>query len=157
MTIFGIGPLLAIAGGIPLAVISLLQRLRGIRVSLPSPFRQVSRVLGIALFAAGACLWLSSGIRLKKAFPAHRLETSGAFRLTRNPLYAAFIVFMAPGAALVFDNLLLLAPPLAMFVAFKLKIGEEEGYLLREFGEEYLQYEREVPQLVPFIRRSGRG
>ena len=57
-----------------------------------------------------------------------------------------------PGVAFICNNLLILAVSLVMFVVFKLTIGKEEEYLLREFGEDYLKYESEVAQLIPFIK-----
>jgi protein-S-isoprenylcysteine O-methyltransferase Ste14 len=152
VTVLGIGPVLLAAGGVPLATVLLLERVYGIAVRLPSPLRRVAKALGVVLCAIGAFFWLSSAMRVEKAFHSHRLETSGVFRRTRHPLYAAFIVFVVPGAALIRNNLLMLAASLDMYVAFKLKIGKEEEYLLREFGEEYLEYEREVPQLFPLIK-----
>lgn len=60
-------------------------------------------VLGIGpqLLAGGGIplaivFWVSGGLKAEKAFREHRLETSGVFRLTRNPPYAAFMVFMVP-------------------------------------------------------------
>lgn len=152
MTVLGIGPLLAIAGGIPLAIILRLQYVSGIAAKLPSPWKQIFKVLGIVLCIVGAFFWISSAIRVEKAFRSNRLETSGVFSVTRNPLYAAFIVFVVPGVALICNNLLILAVSLDTFVVFKLKIGKEEEYLLQEFGEDYLKYEREVAQLIPFIK-----
>jgi protein-S-isoprenylcysteine O-methyltransferase Ste14 len=157
MNVLGIGPQLLAAGGIPLAVILRLQSARKIAVRMPPPFRQVFKVVGIAMCTVGAFFWITGGLKVEKAFREHRLETSGVFRLSRNPLYAAFIVFIIPGASLVSNNLLVLAASPAMFAVFKLRIGKEEEYLLREFGDDFLEYEREVPQLVPFVRFSRRG
>jgi protein-S-isoprenylcysteine O-methyltransferase Ste14 len=152
MTVLGIGPVLAIAGGIPLAVILRLQYVSGIAVRLPSPFRQVFKALGIVLYVVGAFFWISSGLLVEKAFRSHKLVTTGPFRVTRHPLYAAFIVFVVPGTALICNNLLILIVSLDTFAVFKLRIKKEEEYLLREFGEEYLEYERKVAQLVPFVK-----
>ncbi len=152
MTVLGIGPLLFIAGGVPLAGILVLQYMSDVAISFPSPWMQIFLVLGIALCAIGACFWFPSALMVEKAFRHHRLVTSGVFSVSRNPLYAAFICFIIPGVAFILNNLLILAAALLMFLAFKLLIGKEEEYLREEFGEDYLDYEREVAQLIPFVK-----
>ncbi len=152
MSVLGIGPILFVAGAVPLALVLVTQFRWEISVPLPTPWNFIFLALGIILCAVGAIFWFGSAIPVEKAFRAHRLVTSGVFRLSRNPLYTAFIVFIAPGAAFIANNLLLLIVAPVMFVVFKLQIGKEEEYLRQEFGDDYLDYEAEVPQLIPFVR-----
>ena len=133
-------------------IIFLVQSALGVAVSLPSPWRELLQVLGILLSAIGVCFWLSSVVLISRAFQSHRLETSGVYRLSRNPMYAAFIIFIVPGIAFTCNNLLIFVVSLAMFVAFKLRIGKEEEFLQQEFGAEFQQYARKVAQLIPFVR-----
>ena len=79
------------------------------------------------------------------------LETKGVYRFSRNPLYAAFIVFIIPAFAFLNDNLLLLMVSVIMFCVFKSQIKKEENFLSKEFGQDYRQYANEVPQLIPFL------
>jgi protein-S-isoprenylcysteine O-methyltransferase Ste14 len=152
VNILGIGPLLAIVGGSSLAIVLLLQRTVGIGVSLLSPWRELFQVLGIVLLALGVYFWLSAAVLIARAFRSHRLETSGVYRLSRNPLYAAFIVFLVPGIAFMCNDLLIFVASVAMFVVFKLRIRKEEEFLQQEFGADFQQYAREVAQLIPFVR-----
>lgn len=152
MTIFGIGPLLFVAGGSTLAGVLLLQLMVDVRVAFPSPWWQIFFGIGIILCAIGAYFWIGSALLVERAFRRHELVTNGPFRLSRNPLYAAFIVFVMPGVAFIVNNLLILAVSVVTFIVFKLQIGKEEEYLRTEFDEEYPEYEQEVAQLIPFLK-----
>jgi len=151
MSIRGIGPLLAIAGaGAAIAVI-VVERLTGFKLPLPSPWREWGFFVGIAMMIVGGVFWISSGVLVKRAFGAHHLVTSGIFRVSRNPMYAGFILFLIPGLALILNDIMLIIISVVMFVAFKAGIDREESFLAKEFGEEYERYRRSVPQLVPFV------
>jgi protein-S-isoprenylcysteine O-methyltransferase Ste14 len=152
MSILGIGPLLALVGVGGAAVVMVLARYFGISIALPSPWREWGSVVGVILAAFGVVLWIGSGIRIKRAFGQHRLVTAGVFHHTRNPMYAAFIVFLLPACALFLNEMFFLLVPLLMYVAFKAAIGKEEQYLAEQFGEDYRQYRGTVNQLVPFFR-----
>ncbi len=152
MTILGIGPILFVAGGSTLAAVLVLQLMLDVRIAFPSPWWQIFFGLGIILCAIGAYFWIGSAFLVERAFRRHRLVTTGPFRLSRNPLYAAFIVFVIPGAAFIANNLLILLVSLVTFVVFKLQIGKEEEYLRLEFADEYPEYEQEVAQLIPFVK-----
>jgi protein-S-isoprenylcysteine O-methyltransferase Ste14 len=152
VNILGIGPLLALVGVGTFAIVVAIQRALGYEIPLASPWREMLRVLGVVLSATGVYFWLSSALLVKRAFQSHRLETTGVYRLCRNPLYAAFIVFIVPGLSFLLNDLLLLTASIMMFVAFKLRIGKEEDFLLKEFGADYQRYAREVAQLIPFVK-----
>ncbi len=150
MSILGIGPLLAIVAVVTAAAVVALEKLTRVALTLPSPWREVALFTGIALMAVGVFFWISAGLLVKRAFEAHQMTRAGVFGFCRNPMYAGFILFILPGVALVLNNLLLLTVPVAMCIAFKARIRREEEFLAREFGEEYEQYRKSVPQLMPF-------
>ena len=151
MNLMGIGPVLAIVGAISAVIVIVLQLAFGIGIHLTSSLMEIVRVFGIVLIATGVYFWLSSAMLVLRAFKAHRLETAGVFGLSRNPLYAAFIVFIIPGIGFVTNNLLILLISVAMFATFKMRIGKEEEFLEKEFGDQFRQYVREVSQLIPFL------
>ncbi len=82
--------------------------------------------------------------------PAQRaeLQTTGAYRLVRHPIYAAVLAGSAAGAVLAARP-----EPLLGFVGLSLvlhvKAGYEEGLLRERFGEAYDAYASRVPRLVP--------
>jgi len=154
MNILGIGPLLAIVGVVTGAIAMVFWRVAGCSVSLPSPCREWTFWIGMISLIVGVYFWISSAILVKRAFESRRLVQKGVYGLSRNPMYAGFIVFIIPGLALVLNNMLLITISVAMFVTFKLRIGREERFLSKEFGVEYERYRRKVPQLIPFVRLS---
>jgi protein-S-isoprenylcysteine O-methyltransferase Ste14 len=152
MNILGIGPLLAMVGGCSFIILFLLQHVWGIAIPFPSMWREYFLTLGILLTAIGIYFWISSALLISRAFRSHKLEISGVYHLSRNPLYAAFIVFIVPGIAFICNDLLIMALSLAMFAAFKLRIAQEEEFLKKEFGREFQQYAQKVAQLIPFVK-----
>jgi protein-S-isoprenylcysteine O-methyltransferase Ste14 len=155
VTIVGIGPSIALSGGLAALVVIAGIRFLGLSVAMPPKIRAVTVYVGALLIGLGIAFWGSSILEVRRAFSAHRLVTTGVYALSRNPMYGAFIVFVAPGIALVANEWLILLVPLVAFIVFKQRIAAEEDYLAQEFGEDYQRYRTSVPQLVPFfgIRR----
>jgi protein-S-isoprenylcysteine O-methyltransferase Ste14 len=106
------------------------------------------------LLIVGVYIWISSAVLVKRAFNSRRLVQTGVYGFSRNPMYAGFIVFIAPGLAFALNNMLLIAISVVMSVAFKPRIGREESFLSKEFGVEYERYRRKAPQLIPFVPLS---
>jgi protein-S-isoprenylcysteine O-methyltransferase Ste14 len=151
MTVLGIGPLLAIVG-VAMAAIVVLGRIAGWSVALPSPWHEWAFWIGMIFMLVGVYFWISAALGVKRAFESHQLVRTGVFKLSRNPMYAGFIMFIIPGLAFVLNNVLLIAVSLAMYIAFKMFISREERYLASQFGEEFERYRKSVPQLIPFVR-----
>jgi glyoxylase-like metal-dependent hydrolase (beta-lactamase superfamily II) len=86
-----------------------------------------------------------------RAFEEGVLATQGVYALCRHPIYGNAIFFTIPGVLLFFRSWLLLTVPVAMYIIFKLLIGEEEDHLRRGFGSAYLEYEKEVNAVFPRI------
>jgi protein-S-isoprenylcysteine O-methyltransferase Ste14 len=76
--------------------------------------------------------------------PTTAIVTSGAFRISRNPMYVSLMLSYL-GIAVLVDSLwvLLLALPLAVILQ-KGVIEREERYLERKFGETYTRYKAGV-------------
>jgi preprotein translocase subunit SecA len=88
-------------------------------------------------------------------FGNHQLIRSGPYRLVRHPIYTAMLG-MFVGTAIVSGGLYaLLGVALAAFAYWR-KVRIEEHYLHQAFGEEYAEYSRMTPALIPLriIRRS---
>lgn len=86
----------------------------------------------------------------------HRLRTEGPYRITRHPIYTGFLG-MALGTTLMNGFGFMLPAILVMLLFFEFKIRSEEALLTKTFGEQYVEYKRRVPQLVPglVLRRSS--
>ena len=152
MNILGIGPLLAMVGVVTGSIVMIVSRVAKCSISLPSPWREWIFWVGMILLIVGGYFWISSAILVKRAFDSRRLVQTGVYGLSRNPMYAGFIIFIIPGFAFVLNNMALFIISMAMYVAFKLRIGREENFLLEQFGVEYERYRMMVPRLMPFTR-----
>lgn len=115
---------------------------------------------GDAAFIGGALLMLSgivlaalsvrglaaAGTTYLPDAPNAALVVTGIYRYSRNPIYIGLILLYAGFAVLIASPWALLLLPL--FVAFLryLAIGREEAYLIRRFGQPYLDYMARVPR-----------
>ncbi len=120
------------------------------------PHTRVATVVGIALMVAGAILavW---GVRALGAsltvlpYPKEgsTLVESGPYRIVRNPIYSGLILGSF-GLALTVRSFLSLVYAVALLVLFDLKTRREERWL-RERYPAYVEYQRRVKKLLPWI------
>ena len=84
----------------------------------------------------------------------NELIVSGAYQATRHPMYSG-LIFGSCGLALITGSPVrtLLAASLAVLLYFKSQ--KEEGYLVEKHGDEYLEYQKNVPRLVPNVVGIG--
>jgi protein-S-isoprenylcysteine O-methyltransferase Ste14 len=90
-----------------------------------------------------------SGRAVTTGFRKGELVTTGIYSVVRNPLYAAWILFIAPGILVFFKSWLMLLTPIVAYISFKAFIREEYQYLRNHFGQAYLEYEASVNELLP--------
>jgi protein-S-isoprenylcysteine O-methyltransferase Ste14 len=82
--------------------------------------------------------------------PPRNLITSGPYGITRNPMLGGgFISFFGIGLLLGSVTLFLVATPLLvlLFTIFVKRIEEPE--LTKRFGDDYVQYQKQVPRFFP--------
>ena len=82
-----------------------------------------------------------------------KLVTSGPYRYTRNPIYLGFFVFII-AQSLVAANWLLLLSAFVIVTVLYTQIGGEELMLTEKFGDEYREYMKRTPRLIPKIRHE---
>ena len=80
----------------------------------------------------------------------HRLIRTGPYKIVRNPIYTG-ILFGFIGTALVIGEIRVFLAIALILVGIWLKIKAEEKFLLDEFGQQFLQYKKEVKMLIPYI------
>ena len=110
-------------------------------------------VSGIVLLVLGIPMLVVAARALTTAYNSDKLATTGIFGLTRNPIYSAWIVFIIPGLVLMSRSWPLFLTPVVAYFVFKAKIGRENEYLEKRFGDAYRTYKAQVNELVPFPRR----
>jgi protein-S-isoprenylcysteine O-methyltransferase Ste14 len=124
--------------------------------SLPTPARSLlfhsTPLVWIGVFfcfaAVGLMLWsvISFGRSFRVGIDADHpdsLVTTGAFALSRNPIYTAFAFFLL-GQFLVFPNWIMLVYLLAGYALFHRQVLREEAWLQTHYGEAFAQYRRRV-------------
>jgi len=117
----------------------------------------VTAPLGAAVAAAGLAfmvwarvhlgMYWSGRITLKEG---HRLIRTGPYRFVRHPIYTGFITGIL-GVAITVGRVRGLVALIVVVAAYLVKMRREEAALSTQFGEEYEQFRREVPALIPFI------
>jgi len=107
-------------------------------------------------FSAWARLHLGkywSGMVMVKV--GHRIIKTGPYRIVRNPMYTGlFIAYV--GAAIAIGELLAFISLIIGIAFVWIKIKAEEEILSEKFGEEYLQYKRDVmAAIIPWVVLSN--
>jgi len=149
MSIWGVGPLLALTGGLAFGLIC---RVFWHLWRVPDAWLVEVQIVGVVWGIIGLWFWIGSAVQVVRSQRSRTLATTGVYRYSRNPMYAAFIVFFIPASAFVSGDLMILLVSVVMFAAFKVLIRKEESFLKNTFGAEYEHYARRVPQLIPFLR-----
>lgn len=101
-------------------------------------------ILGVILILSGIVMLASGARKLVKSANANVLMTDGLYRIFRNPMYAAYILFIIPGIALLFNSWLVSTSVIVFFIFLQIYIKEEYNYLEEKFGEEYHKYLKNV-------------
>ena len=112
--------------------------------------------LALTILGLGFAVWArihlgrfwSGAVTLKEN---HELIRSGPYAFVRHPIYTGLLT-AAAGTALARGTLAALLGLVAIGVACWLKIRAEEKLLTNHFGDTYLEYRRQVPALIPFVR-----
>lgn len=125
---------------------------------IPSPWSYLAlagqllavAALGIGLLQTGVWSFLGfEQLLVQSAGSESRMVTSGLYRWVRHPLYTAGLVFiwMTPVMTV---NLLVLNIGLTIYLV----VGAiyEERKLVREYGDDYISYQHDVPMLIPLVK-----
>ncbi len=151
---WGVGPSIMVSAGTYAAVAGLVTWLwPDICLITVVPY-SIFLVAGIVLLTIGIPMLILAGKAATVAYNSDKLATTGIFGLTRNPIYSAWIVFIIPGLVLFTRSWPLFLTPIAAYLIFKARIGRENEYLNKRFGDDYRKYKAEVNELVPFPRRG---
>jgi protein-S-isoprenylcysteine O-methyltransferase Ste14 len=130
------------------------------RLGLPRLRTRGQRPLGIALFAAGSAVGLSSAWFMATAgrgtpipFDAAReLVVVGPYRVVRNPMAVSAIVQSAGIALALGSPTAALIPPAGALVWNQVIRPTEEDFLRDRFGDRYRRYQAAVRCWVPTLR-----
>jgi protein-S-isoprenylcysteine O-methyltransferase Ste14 len=106
-------------------------------------------IAGILLIAIALVFYFTTLRLMLPGIRTNRLITTGAYRLCRNPLYSALLLFFIPGLGLLLNSWIILTTPIVGYLVFRRFIHEEEEQLERIFGDEYRYYHVKTSMLFP--------
>lgn len=108
------------------------------------------RFTGFCIAGIGDIFFLISVTYMKDSWRAGipekdktKLVTDGIYKFSRNPAFVGFD-FMYIGILLMFFNIGTLLFSLFSIVMLHMQILQEEKYMAKTFGEEYLEYKKKV-------------
>jgi len=147
--------LAAIYFGGALLYLLLPGRVMVLSIPFPDSFRLI--MFGAAILCLTFVLWAYraigknwspsvSGVRKDTS-----LVTTGPYGFVRHPIYLGIFVSLS-AMALMAANLLVLLPTVALLIALYASIDEEEAILLDRFGDEYREYKKHTPKVIPKVR-----
>ena len=121
---------------------------------LPEWFSYIGVIMMlIGVFLRQWAIWLLGGFFSTEVRIAsnQRIVKEGPYRFLRHPCYTGLLMIML-GLGLAARTWLGIIASLLLFgpaIGYRIKV--EEKALKREFGEEYLNYAKNIKRLIPFI------
>jgi protein-S-isoprenylcysteine O-methyltransferase Ste14 len=140
MKITGIAPLIAVPTLLYLILTIIITSFTGTMFTITQPGFSVLAAIGVALILIGILMVISCGRKLLKSFNNGLLMTDGLYRIFRNPMYAAYLLFVIPGICLLFNSWLALTAVIINYILFLVLIKREHHYLRLKFGSQYEKY-----------------
>ncbi len=109
---------------------------------------------GILLFVSGWIFIVFAFLKIG-AIPAMRkksdLITSGIYSVIRHPIYSGTLIAVL-GWSILFKSIILTVYFPLLFLLYFLSIVFEEKGLIKEYGDEYINYKKKVTKrFIPFI------
>ncbi|HWH63732.1 MAG TPA: isoprenylcysteine carboxylmethyltransferase family protein [Ginsengibacter sp.] len=112
---------------------------------------QITKILGISLFVISLFFIVTS---LRKFFlskntlilikPASSLQTNGIYNISRNPMYVGLAIVYLGITCFIGNWWNIILFPILLLIVQEYIINREEKYLIRRFGQDYLDYKSKV-------------
>ena len=97
-------------------------------------------VIGVIMVIIGVSMVVSVQAKLRKSFNSGFLMKDGLYKILRNPMYDAYLIFVFPGLSLFLNSWLVMSTFIVNFILLQIFIREEYRYLENKFGVEYKSY-----------------
>ena len=155
LPLLGVGPVI-VAGQIIITVIGIVTFLNGhLKLGRIEELNIPLKILGILLIVFGLYLNYSAK-RKSKLFDMvteNKLITTGVYSIVRNPVYSA-VLLMCTGAVCVVNNFILFVIPIICWIYMTVFLMvTEEKWLIKLYGQEYLEYCKKVNRCIPWFPR----
>lgn len=134
-----------------LILMALLQRFLPVYQYVEPPLAYAGVVfvlLGIAMTAVSAGMFVKADTGLEPFEEATALVTGGFYRFTRNPMYLGMFL-MVFGAAFLMGSVGALIPLLIFMLIIRFNfVAGEERFMEAAFGQQYLDYKSKVRRWI---------
>lgn len=156
LPLYGVGPYI-VYGMVMVSILGIIFLGYIFKVGiLEDPWILPFRIAGVALILIGAFVWYMGalGSGMDENISDNKLKTDGIYAWVRNPMYSG-IWILNIGVILMWHNAwLLLAPVINWLIMTIALMNTEEKWLLKLYGEEYMQYKKRVNRCIPFLPRK---
>jgi protein-S-isoprenylcysteine O-methyltransferase Ste14 len=112
------------------------------------------RYIGIILCFVGLIIFLLALLSFGKSWRigidesnSNELITTGMFKYSRNPIFL-FMDLYFMGIMLVYPNIIFIIIAICTIIGIHLQILREENFLLKKFGDNYMEYKKQTRRYV---------
>ncbi len=109
----------------------------------------ISMIVGYVLLFVGFGIFLQGWRELYKAHQENRLATDGLYSFVRHPQYSGLFLALFGEGVVHWPTLFSVGLFPIIVLAYTLLARKEEQKVIKQFGEEYLEYKRHVPMFIP--------
>lgn len=82
----------------------------------------------------------------------HQLVTNGPYKITRHPIYTGILGMILGSLLSMSQGIVFLIAFVIVLIFFMNRIRNEEKLMVMTFGEQYIEYRKRVPQLIPGLK-----
>jgi len=109
----------------------------------------ISMILGYLLLFTGIGIFVQGWRELYRARQQNQLVTTGLYRFVRHPQYTGLFIGLFGEGVVHWPTLFSIAIFPVIVLAYSLLSRSEEKKVLKQFGEAYRAYQKQVPMFVP--------
>jgi len=156
--LLGAGPHLLLLGLLFEDSTMTVRRWVSFHISLTFEMQVILTVTCITVCLFGM-IWFNRSLNLIKVNllnGKNKLITHGPFNYVRHPLYSTLLITLPPLLIIWFSDLLFLIPWVLMLILSHYVVSLEEKGLIYIFCEDYENYRRFVPALLPYKGAGGK-
>jgi protein-S-isoprenylcysteine O-methyltransferase Ste14 len=117
----------------------------------------LGNIIGLVLFSTGVTIRIVARRTLGKYFSyglktsqKHELISRGIYKCIRHPAYLGSLI-LSPGIPLIFSSFYGFFLMLGLIPCFLYRIKVEESMLIKQFGNEYVEYMKRTKRLIPYV------
>jgi protein-S-isoprenylcysteine O-methyltransferase Ste14 len=110
-------------------------------------------MIGSILMIFGVFIFIYSEKIIKHAYYASELITTKSYAYVRHPMYAIWGLAILPGILSLFNSWFLFLILPIYYILVRIFIRKEEKYLVKKFGEKYVNYKKQVNAFFPKLKK----